>query len=176
MKALVKAAVGVGAAAFALSAHADTPSPRTSNGPPRAKYVDLAEWLDEGGQRALGALTERLRVELDDVCGDTFCEGEYPDFAPVALTCAVEVERGELAGCTYVLAASAAEVDAQSGVIRTSNRFYTCPIPTVGTPAAFLARFAALGPGERAMTTVLTAGGGTIFDALAACVAPPSPR
>jgi hypothetical protein len=168
MNKLVPWMFGLGCALVATEVAADVGA-RAS-----PRFVDLVDALSGPEQGAFAALKARLRTEFDDLCGDTFCEGDLSDYEPLALTCAVETARGTVRACTYVVAGTAAEVAPEVGAIRTRSHVFACalPLPAAATPAAFLARFGALRPGERAITARLGPDGASIYDALAACLDP----
>jgi hypothetical protein len=54
------------------------------------------------------ALTTKLRRNFDDVCGDTFCEGDYSNYESLGFRCSVD-DRGVIGSCVWLFAASTDE-------------------------------------------------------------------
>jgi hypothetical protein len=92
-------------------------------------YVDARLFPNQaaGWQRFL-AVERALRQSFDNVCGDTFCEGEYSNLLPMRLRCSVHAASGVVQSCIWTFAGSAATV-ADDGRIDVDLRSFACPLP-----------------------------------------------
>lgn len=55
--------------------------------PPPA-FVDAVDWPANGeGWEAFVDLEQRLDRDFDNICGDTFCGGEFSDYQPLRFRC-----------------------------------------------------------------------------------------
>jgi hypothetical protein len=87
-------------------------------------YFDDPERID-----AWYALTAALRDDFDEICGDTFCEGDYSNYESLGVRCSVERSSGIVGSCVWVFAASIAEIVPETGQIRVSARHWRCRAP-----------------------------------------------
>jgi hypothetical protein len=115
----------------------------------RGPYVDAGTYLIEDDARfeAWYHLRRQLAHNFDDICGDTFCEGDFTNLEALSFRCSVSTRTGQLRRCLWLFAGSYETVTASTGNIRPTARFFHCPVPLTGTPAAALD--ALLAPGER---------------------------
>jgi hypothetical protein len=99
-------------------------------------YVDLVDFpAQEANWDRFYALEGRLMHAFDEVCGDTFCEGEYSDYRVLQFRCSVHAGVGHMQSCVWVLAASNVEVDGSSGHLMVDPGRWTCAVPLApGTP------------------------------------------
>jgi hypothetical protein len=115
--------------------------------PPQATqefYLELADnqWnqgSDEGV--AWWETQHRLAAQFEEICGDSFCEGEYPDIAPLRLACSVNANTQRVSRCAYAFAAADLSVDArgQLSAVTTTKR---CTFPVGAAAAAFTSALA----------------------------------
>ncbi len=90
--------------------------------PPRSDeslFVELAEWAKErspGGGAAWSETKRRLARDFDEICGDTFCEGEYADIAPLGFVCSVERATERVSRCAWTFAAADLSVGARGEI------------------------------------------------------------
>jgi hypothetical protein len=71
--------------------------------PAKVWYTDLDTFSWEAGEAqglAWSEATRRLAAGFDDVCGDSFCEGEYPDITPLRFACSVNVNTKLVSRCS----------------------------------------------------------------------------
>ena len=107
---------GVGAAAPASAAS----SP--------ASYSDLGDRLAGAEFEAWYGAKGRLREDFDQICGDTFCEGDYSNIQPLRLRCSADA-RGRVGQCVWTFAASNEEIDAATGRISVQPKVWRCRLP-----------------------------------------------
>jgi len=84
-----------------------------------ASYVELGDYLR--GEAEIEAWYEalyRLRDNFDQICGDTFCEGDYSNIQALRLRCSVDSASGLVGRCLWSFAASNEEIDPATGAIR----------------------------------------------------------
>ncbi len=76
--------------------------PSPSEGP----YTDVADGLQDEEIDAWYAMTSALRAGFDDVCGDSFCEGEYTNLRSLRFRCSENTGTGKLGTCAWIFAGS----------------------------------------------------------------------
>lgn len=92
------------------------------------RYVGIEEKLPPIQHDAWDALRARLFAQFDDICGDTFCEGDWSNLEPLDLTCSATATQGKVRECVWTFAASDELVEASGGAIQTSIPFFTCRV------------------------------------------------
>jgi len=127
-------------------------------------HVDLVDYpTPQAHWSAFRELRHRLEAGFDDVCPDTFCEGEYSDYRPMKLRCSVEQATGTVNQCAWAFAASELQVDLETGALIPRQPTWLCRFPLApGTPVA------ALRP--QPLFQPLPGTGQTVFDALGDCL------
>ncbi|HVH45430.1 MAG TPA: hypothetical protein VM925_23915 [Labilithrix sp.] len=92
--------------------------------PPEASseesYTDLETFSWNAGEAqglAWFETTRRLAKGFDDACGDSFCEGEYPDIAPLRFACSVKIDTKRVSRCSWTFAAAELSVDSRGRVV-----------------------------------------------------------
>lgn len=94
------------------------------------RFVDARNYPRPGqGQARFGAMEQALRHGFDNICGDTFCEGEYANLQAMQLGCSVHAASGRLHECVWTFAGSTASVDARSGKVQVDARGWACRLP-----------------------------------------------
>jgi hypothetical protein len=81
--------------------------------------TDQGQWYD---------LIHSLNHQFDDVCGDTFCEGDWSNLTPLTFGCSVSSKLGNIKACTWTFAASSIEVDQRTAAIVVDAPTFQCPI------------------------------------------------
>jgi hypothetical protein len=135
-----------------------------------AGYLDVEEtFTTEADQTRWFEVKRLLQRDFDDICGDTFCEGDFTNLASLSFRCSVSLRTGQLRSCLWLFAGSYEAVTPSTGSVRPVARFFPCPIPLQGTPAA--AMDALLAPGGRGpLWAPLPGGAGSVYDALGTCL------
>jgi hypothetical protein len=135
-----------------------------------ARYADVEESFtsDQDWERWF-QLTRALREDFDQICGDTFCEGDFSNLQALRFRCSVATGTGQLKSCLWLFAGSYETVTPSTGNIRPTARFFHCKIPVQGTPAQMTEALLAPG-GERPLWRPLPVTGKPIYDTLIDCL------
>ena len=145
----------------------DTTAPAVAD-----RYADVEQYLgsDDARYTAWRGIADTLRQSFDDVCGDTFCEGDYSNLAPVRLRCSVDTTSGLLKSCKYVFAGSYEEVNAQTGSIKVTAKTFSCALPVSGIALGdFMSTLTATST-ETALRRPLPGRTTSIYDSLVGCL------
>ncbi|MBU2049466.1 hypothetical protein [Stenotrophomonas rhizophila] len=93
-------------------------------------FVDARTYPTQAvGWERFRAVEARLVGGFNDVCGDTFCEGEYHNLQALRFRCSVEAASGRVEECVWTFTGSTARVDAASGAIVVDARTWACRAP-----------------------------------------------
>lgn len=125
----------------------------------RLASADLTRW------QADRAALDR---SFGDVCGDTFCSGDYANLTTVALACSA-TKAGYVKECTWVLAGSIEYVDGATGAFNVDARTFTCSIPVKTKVDAFLTTLETKGSGE-IIHLPMPGTGASFYDAIGTCL------
>ena len=94
----------------------------------------------EEGAAPFAAMERALVRGFDDICGDTFCEGDFGNLRAMQLRCSVDRAAGTVTACVWSFAGSYAlvrEGDDPAPVVE--SRTWACHLPVVpGTPLPLL--------------------------------------
>jgi hypothetical protein len=134
-------------------------------------YVDARSFFSEPAEvDAWYALTFALRDDFDDICGDTFCEGDYSNYESLGFRCSVEQSAGVIAECVWIFAASSDEIDPATGQIEVHGETWQCRMPvTRDTPAVdFLQSLTSAD--ERPLHARLPSSERSLYDGLIDCL------
>lgn len=95
-------------------------------------YVDPTGYLQtDAGYEAWFHLRLQLRRNFDDICGDTFCEGEYSNIESLRFQCSVHRVTGRVGDCSWSFAASDESVEPLRGRVRSTPMAWACRVPGV---------------------------------------------
>jgi len=142
-----------------------------SGGPPpvstKTFYAELGEYLwespDAGASWA--ATTRKLASSFDDVCGDTFCEGDYPDITALRFACSVNRNTTRVSRCNWTFALADTSVDSRGRVVaRTATK--VCTVEIGATAAALTSALS----GDDPLHATLPGRTTSIYDALVGCL------
>jgi hypothetical protein len=115
--------------------------------PPPGAYVDARDAFASSAEAERWFNMERkIKAAFVDMCGDTFCEGEFSNIEPISFRCSAARSSGELKSCIWVFGESDESIDPQTGAIHVDRRIAVCDIPVTGTAAALVD--ALLAPGD----------------------------
>jgi hypothetical protein len=109
--------------ACALGGHDADPSLEQESGSTR--YVEISE-LEGFDQDQWFEVERALNQQFDDICGDTFCEGEYTNITPLSVACAVTSKSGKIKDCAWTFAASTLDVDARTAALVVDAPTFEC--------------------------------------------------
>jgi hypothetical protein len=132
-------------------------------------YRDVEESFgSEAEQERWFMLKRALAHDFDDVCGDTFCEGDFGNLVSLSFRCSASIRTGELKSCLWLFAGSYESVTPSSGTIRPVAKIFQCKIPVQGPVGALLD--ALLVPGEGPLQRPLPGLTASAYDALTDCL------
>lgn len=146
----------------------DEPAAETLRSDSTPAYRDVEEsFTTEDEQNRWFALQQGLLQGFNDVCGDTFCEGDFSNLQAMSFRCSVS-RAGQLKSCLWLLAGSYESVTPSTGNIRPTAKFFACKIPVQGTPAAFMD--ALLAGTDGPLRQPLPGSTQTIYDVIGGCL------
>jgi hypothetical protein len=135
----------------------------------RPAYRDVEEVIDnETDQNRWFDLKRRLKQDFDDVCGDTFCEGDFTNLESLSFRCSVSTRTGQLKSCLWLFAGSYETVTASTGNVRPVARFFPCRVAVPATPVELMD--ALLDPVESPLRRPLPGTSATLYDTLIGCL------
>jgi hypothetical protein len=105
---------------------------------------------------------------FDNVCGDTFCGGDFGDLRSLALTCSITQSSGNVKSCAWVFGGSYATV-ATNGALTETAQTWRCNVAMHGTLPQLIAVLTAAGS-DNPIQRALPGGTATAYDALAGCL------
>jgi hypothetical protein len=128
-------------------------------------YWEVPEEIDAWYQ-----LVADLRRGFDDVCGDTFCEGEFSNHQSLRFRCSVEESSGALGSCVWVIAASNEEIAPETGAVTVDGQVFACamPIPPATDIRAFVQALSA--PGVEPIRAAIPGSDRSLYDGLTECL------
>jgi hypothetical protein len=134
------------------------------------QYVEATAFLTKQADKdAWAAMKARLDNEFYQVCGDTFCGGDYSNLTSMGLTCAVSSKVGQIHDCLWTFAGSSELVDPKVGTLQVSKPSFQCHFATTAR-ALNLATALTSAVGENsALQMVLPGETTSIYDALGTC-------
>jgi hypothetical protein len=162
----------VACACSSASAH-DEPEPIERLASPLAEpsYVEAASYFTEPEDiDAWYTLAFALKSDFDDVCGDTFCEGDYSNFQSLRFHCSVEQGSGVIGRCVWTFAASQDEIDPATGEVTVAGQIWTCPMPLEPDTSARDFVHALSSSDEQALYARLPGSERSLYDGLLDCL------
>ncbi|WP_458072022.1 hypothetical protein [Rhodanobacter sp. BL-MT-08] len=134
-----------------------------------ADYVDINSYLTSDADiNAWYSITSQLRKNFDDVCGDTFCEGDYSNIESLDYRCSVDRTTGVIGRCVWVFAASNEEVNAKTGNFTVDNQHWRCRSPLA--PKTRVADLIAALNVSNPIRVILPGSSQSIYDGLVNCL------
>ncbi|NUP09931.1 MAG: hypothetical protein HOW73_28115 [Polyangiaceae bacterium] len=108
----------------------------------KTTYVDLGDFVstDADIERWI-EIRQGLTHDFDQICGDTFCGGDFSNIYSLGFTCSVSSIQGRIRECVWTFAASDELIDGASGNIASTIPFYECRVRPTGTVRNFLPAF-----------------------------------
>jgi len=138
-----------------------------------APFKEMREYLGDlrnGSQDRWFATLGQLAKSFDDVCGDTFCEGDYSDLSALSTYCAVS-SGGIVAQCVWLFAGSYSNVSTKTGALGLKRKIFTCNLPLArGTTALALVDALAVSGNDDPIQRPLPGTTSSIDDALVRCL------
>ena len=135
-----------------------------------AAYQDADELISNSGDLdRWRSLKAQLETDFNQVCGDTFCEGDYSNLRPLSLRCSVILKTSALKSCKYVFAGSYEDVNPSTGTVKVTARTFSCAFTTTASPKGLMD--ALLAPGATpALRRPLPGSTKSIYDSLVGCL------
>jgi hypothetical protein len=135
------------------------------------EYVDARSYLTEGEDiDRWYELSLALTDDFDDICGDTFCEGDYSNYESLGFDCSVDRSTGRIGQCVWVFAASIEEIDPVTGSIDVHGQTWQCLMPI--TPETNVGQLldALAASDERPLDAGLPGSEQSLYDGLVDCL------
>lgn len=152
------------AAALALLAWQALPQAQAAE-----RYGDAADQLKgEAEIEAWYGLHHHLERNFDQICGDTFCEGDYSNIQALRLTCSAERANRTLGRCVWTFAASNEAIDPATGRIEVMPKAWRCRLPLA--PGTSLPAFLTALAGTQPLYAKLPGTRTSIYDGLTGCL------
>ena len=129
------------------------------------QYVNIMDFATTD-QGAWYDLVGKLNGEFDQVCGDTFCEGDFANLTPLTFSCSVTSKAGQVKDCAWTFAGSYAFADPKSAALRVNAPTFQCHVAPKTTAAKLIALLAG---SADALHETLPGTTGSIYDALVDC-------
>jgi hypothetical protein len=119
---IIAATLGLAMACGSQVAHAGSSGQYVEAGATLRTDAEVEAWYD---------ITAQLRRQFDEICGDTFCEGDYSNLQPLRFQCSVEARSRRISACVWSFAGSQESIDPATGGITVQPGFWQCRIPLV---------------------------------------------
>lgn len=131
----------------------------------RTQYLDISEYLLGEEAEKWFAAKQGLVNGFDQICGDTFCGGDFSNLYSLDVRCSVSSKIGKMRECLWTFAGSQERVDAKTGAIASSVGFFECRIKPTGNAKQLVSAF-----GEDPLRSAVPGlNGGTFYDQLGEC-------
>lgn len=133
------------------------------------QFTELAGTLTtDADYEAWYTLRAGLDTNFDDICGDTFCEGDYSNIQSLRFTCSADPATGRIGMCTWILAGSYEDIDPLTGRISVHARAWRCRAPLA--PRTTVPELLLALSGDRPLYATLPRTQQSIYDGLVDCL------
>lgn len=153
----------------AMAATAGDEEPTADGCTPR--FIDAQSYFQTPAEiDAWFELVRALRNDFDDVCGDTFCEGDFSNYESLRFRCSVDESTGVMGRCVWVFGASNEEIAPTTGAVSVQGEIFACDMPIA--PDTRIADFvtALSDSGVEAIRAPLPGSDRSLYDGLADCL------
>ncbi|AWH26493.1 hypothetical protein [Stenotrophomonas sp. YAU14D1_LEIMI4_1] len=135
------------------------------------RYIDARHYpSNAAGHMRFVAVERALERGFDDICGDTFCEGQYYNLWAMRLRCSVHSGSGVLAGCIWTFAGSDTRVRGD-GRFDVDQGAIACALPiAAGTRLEDVLRAWEAAPAREAIHVPVPGMPGSVYEALTDCL------
>jgi hypothetical protein len=134
-------------------------------GPPPAMDTGPHAELGESRDVSWWEMKHRLVARFEQVCGDTFCEGDFANITALGFACSHDQDTDDVAECTWTFGGSNIDIGAK-GKLEATTMTKTCSIP-IGAKAAALESALAV---DDPLQAPLPGRDTSIYDALIDCL------
>ncbi len=131
------------------------------------QYVQIQDF--NSAEDAWYGITATLNGQFDQVCGDTFCEGDFSNLTPLRLFCSVTSKIGNVHDCAWTFTASTHEVDTRTANVAVEAVTYQCHFKPKTTGPKLIAMLAGAADPLHLQLSGMT----SIYDVLGDCFAHP---
>ena len=132
-------------------------------------FVDASGYLQADADiEAWFKLRQQLARNFDDICGDTFCEGEYTNIQALRYVCSVQRVTGRIGQCAWSFAASEESVEPLRGRITSDAPAWLCVSPLA--PRTTIEDLLSALQGDEPLYAALPGTDGSLFDGLVDCL------
>jgi hypothetical protein len=133
------------------------------------QYVEAGAALrTEAEIGAWYGITMQLRRQFDEICGDTFCEGDYSNLQPLRFQCSIEARTRHVGTCVWNFAGSQEAINPATGDIAVQPGFWQCRIPLA--PQTSVDRLLAALDNPQPLYAKLPGTDQTVLDGLIECL------
>ena len=132
-------------------------------------YVQIQDFGPNGAEDAWYGITSTLNGQFNNVCGDTFCEGDFSNLTPLRLFCSVTSKQGQIHDCAWTFTAAQHEIDPKTAAVALDAVTYQCHF----VPATTGTKLIALLQGSSDALHLALPGMGSIYDTLGDCFTHP---
>ena len=130
------------------------------------QYVSIADFNNSALQDAWYGLQSKLNGEFYNVCGDTFCEGDYSNLVGLSMNCGVSSIRGDVHDCAWTFTGSNQMVNPETAAIAVDKPTFVCHFKAKTTASKLVTL---LSNSSDAIHEVLPGGTVSIYDGLVDC-------
>lgn len=135
----------------------------------QATYVELTRYFDsERDLERWYAITDRLRQNFDQICGDSFCEGDYDNIQSLRYVCSAKRSDASIGECRWSFAASDESIDAARGEVKSRIVSWQCRSPLAA--ATQVGELLTALSGAQPLHAKLPHTQATLYDGLLACL------
>jgi hypothetical protein len=156
---ITTATLGLAMACVSQIAHAGSTGQFVEAGAALRTDAEVEAWY---------GITAQLRRQFDEICGDTFCEGDYSNLQPLRFQCSVEARSRRIGACVWSFAGSQESIDPATGGITVQPGFWQCRIPLM--PQTSVERLLAALDGPHPLYARLPCTDQTVLDGLIECL------
>lgn len=136
----------------------------------KTTYIDADGYYKSGSyQQQWSAAKSALTNGFYNVCGDTFCDGDYNPIVPMAFVCSVTASTGNVKDCKWVFEGSYAS-PGKNGAESVNAKSWTCDVPMKGTVGQLMAVVNATNVPDDVINRALPGGTASAYDALLNCL------
>jgi hypothetical protein len=133
-------------------------------------YVEASDYYRSDAYRAEWEKAKAaLKFGFDQVCGDTFCGGDYGNMQSLAFVCSVTRSSGNIKECAWLFTGSYA-LPTKTGAMPVSEKSWRCEVPVKGTVSQLMSVINATNVTDDVLHRALPGGSATAYDALLNCL------
>jgi hypothetical protein len=145
-------------------------SPLVPQYPPKVTYVEALDYASNtGGQGTWIDARQNLKNDFDQVCGDTFCGGDYSNLQALRFVCSITRSTGNVKQCQWLFGGSYTTVSPKTGAVTVNAKSWRCSVPVKGTQKQ-LAAVLTQTSSTPAIRQALPGGTASAYDALLQCL------